>query len=193
MVVSKDKPIVHYEFSSLYPWALTEIHLSNAVVVHLGFQLDYVCNQQRHRWLDTLVSDFLDWIIWGERPHHTSGLHIFVTTHMKGHRRKEFLLSACPHSSWQVHVSCFCNIPLPRLQHFFACDRTYFSGFQQWQITSSSLGPGLQKQNGLLRYKLNYWLIQYQTVIRLCVCAYMYVHICTYYTIYMHRYTFIHI
>lgn len=90
----------------------------------------------------------------------------------------------CPASA--TFLCHFCNI-------FFACDRTYFSGFQQWQITSSSLGPGLQKQNGLLRYKLNYWLIQYQTVIRLCVCAYIYVHICTYYTIYRHRYTFIHI
>lgn len=149
LVFSKDKSIVHYKFSSLYPWALTEIHLSNAVVVHLGFQLDYVCNQQRHMWLAILVRDFLGWIIWGERTHHKSGLHIFVATHIKGHRRKEFRLFVClPSLFLASSYVLLLQHSLATSATFFACDRTYFSGFQQWQITSSSLGPGLQKQNG---------------------------------------------
>lgn len=62
---------------------------------YLACKFDYIWNQTKPKLLDTLVRNFLNWIIWSGTIHPESGPYILVASHIKGHERRKLLFLAC--------------------------------------------------------------------------------------------------
>ena len=103
------KPEIQGSFFQLIKWIYENATIT-AVMVTLGYHLDYIWTQLKHKLLEMPVKEVS---LWGYLEHGDpliSGLHLLVASHIKAHgRRNPFFLHVCPYKHWQVALSCCCS------------------------------------------------------------------------------------